>query len=410
MENRKSHQSHPEKHRLEDQELDNNLQRPKSPRFTSTTELGGRISDSTLAGRLSQRSIQEQVFSSQDSASLQVKNTPSAEQTQQTAQISEQTREASEIPKVYIEKQSNTDITEKKAFSLNDIKTIKDLLEFIPDKYHKAVIAADKRAKKAIYISANKEKRDPKKLVEFVEKYYNVNSDKTGNWWMFRFKSKKHKGNYSSVEFYTDKGILGSSQGYREHKDEVHFSDIQRYACITDDYKEKSVNEYRSETVTNSQTLEIANALYYASIKLDPNKSTSNDTLNHTDDILDLTNDTLNFTKESAAFRVFLGTEVNLSRIYLAKDLGLSIQEVTIHDASKGIIESRWKFTPDTEVATNDSTHYENWLTNKDDGHTKQDTNFISNTVNTFASSTETESIKSNSSYESIEYDFDINI
>ena len=72
-------------------------------------------------------------------------------------------------------------------------------------------------------------------------------------------------------------------------------------------------------------------ALYRANAKLDPDKVTDN---------------TLNLTRESAAFMPFLGTDINLSRIFLAKDLGLAIQSATVQRMGTEIKGFQLKFIP----------------------------------------------------------------
>lgn len=81
----------------------------------------------------------------------------------------------------------------------------------------------------------------------------------------------------------------------------------------------------------NENTLKIVKALYCASINLNPDRDT---------------NGILNLTRESAAFMPFLGAEVNASIAFLAEDLELNIQSVTIERANKEMIAFQLKFTP----------------------------------------------------------------
>jgi hypothetical protein len=149
----------------------------------------------------------------------------------------------------------------------------------------------------------------------------------------FVFISKKHnmQDNSMAMDLHVDNGILGSALGYHREEDGIYFSDIQRYACISDDFNEIPIKEYHSQIVSNPQTREIAKILYDVSLKLNPEKSPDG---------------TLDLTTESAAFMPFLGAEANLSKIFLAKDLGLNIQSATVQNIGEGTINFQMKFVP----------------------------------------------------------------
>src|SRR5207302_853351 len=57
---------------------------------------------------------------------------------------------------------------------LDNIKTLPELLELIPPEYHKTITRANERAEKAFDTAKNRERKEPKELVDFVNKYYNI--------------------------------------------------------------------------------------------------------------------------------------------------------------------------------------------------------------------------------------------
>jgi hypothetical protein len=135
------------------------------------------------------------------------------------------------------------------------------------------------------------------------------------------------------------KGILSSNASSSKNKsDEVHLSDIQRYACISENYKEIPIKEYHSNAISNDNTLKIAKVLYSAHTKLDSNRGN------------------INLTSKSAAFMVFLGTDVNLSKIFLTNDLGRHIQGISIQEGGS----SQLKFTPAEQSPEGTSTSFWN--------------------------------------------------
>lgn len=223
---------------------------------------------------------------------------------------------------------------------LENVKTLPELLELIPSSEdQKTVRDAVDRARKAFKDAAKRKKKEPKALVEFVKESYTVEPDEGGWSITYEFKSKEHPDeNIVFIDINPEKGIMSSDytfRGYKKDKkeDDVFLSDLQRYCCITDDEQEISIKEYHEAIVTNDDTKKIARILHDANVKLSHGK---------------VTNGILNLTRESAAFMPFLGTDMNISKIFLTTDLGLSIQSVAIQDVGSERIRYQMKFTPDS--------------------------------------------------------------
>jgi len=218
---------------------------------------------------------------------------------------------------------------------LDNIKTLDELLKLISSEQSREVVrAAYDRALDAASKAENKERMKPEALVAFVNKHYNVTPNRKGEYIEYEFTSKDYpEYNAAHIDINPNKGIIRSAIANRAiKKDPIYFSDLQRYACITDNLEEISINEYYSNVVDNSNTVKIANALYYANTQLDRNRTP---------------NGTLKLARGSAAFTVFLGTQVNLSKIFFARGSGRNILGVTIQDANKDLIEFQLRFAPD---------------------------------------------------------------
>ena len=82
------------------------------------------------------------------------------------------------IEGVHTDTQPTSDINKEKPSSLEDLKTLTDLLQFIPSEYHKAITDADQRARKAFDTAASKDKKEPRQLIEFVKSHYGVTHEK----------------------------------------------------------------------------------------------------------------------------------------------------------------------------------------------------------------------------------------
>ncbi|HEY4032975.1 MAG TPA: hypothetical protein VGL94_03310 [Ktedonobacteraceae bacterium] len=239
--------------------------------------------------------------------------------------------------KAIFEAGKEKDISEKKPSPLDNIKELKELLKYIPSKYHDVVNKAYTRGNNAE--TKKTEKKEPRELASFVDAYYNVDTNKKGESVTFEFRSrvKKPQQNHMEMNIDRENGILSSGRVYRENKAiPVYLSDIQRYARIDkdNDYNEIPINEYHYNFIDNNNTKNIIKALYHA------HNAYGNQGAN------DMTSP-ITFTRESAAFKSFLGAEINLSIIYLARDLGRRIESVTIQYNRTGKrFQAQWKFVP----------------------------------------------------------------
>jgi hypothetical protein len=236
------------------------------------------------------------------------------------------------------ERMEGQDTNGEKPSPIDYIKTLGDSLLFIPQEHHTLIKNADERAKKAFHTAATKERRKPEDLRKFGETHYNVDPHKAKNRALYFFNSKEHPiDNLFSIEIKIDEGILNSSSSmhFIKNKDKPYISDLQRYVCIKDDWTEIPIKEYQSELVNNDNTLKVVKALLLANARLRPDTATDN---------------TLTLTRGSAAFTAFLGAEVNLSKIFLASDLGRRIQSVSIELEAYGkeqFMQFKFKFVPD---------------------------------------------------------------
>lgn len=269
---------------------------------------------------------------------------------QQISQVSQQP----DIGKVYIEKQRDTDLNERERSPLDTIKTLEELLVFIPPEHHRTIIEADQRAKKAFNIAANKERKEPRELVNFVNEHYTVEFNEKKR--EFSFQSKKHKENLMNTSIDTTEHELVCDIAYHEAKDNVYLSDILHYTCITNDYMEIPIKTIVYSFIQNENTEEIIKALYNTHTKLSgslpigvkPKElqelslgQRSSDTIASqsfspysAESQLSPNNDntcTINLTDKSAAFKIFLGTDLTLSSIFLTTNLRRHIQSISIN-------------------------------------------------------------------------------